>query len=82
MKPILIELTPEQRGALMGHMNEIKKMAREGKPGMLVAQLDGSDMIVGILSHEQGKVMFEMISGKPWKDETVKSMVEKARCIG
>lgn len=53
---MIIELTPEQIEAIAPAYRKIGEMADEGKPGLLLAQVYGDHIRVGIMSHENGVV--------------------------
>ena len=58
---LIIQLTPDQIGALGGARDQIGRMADEGKPGAICAQIYGDHMRVGIMSNEAMHKMYEAL---------------------
>lgn len=56
---LIIQLTPDQIGALAGARDQIGRMADAGKPGAICAQVYGDHMRVGIMSNEAMQKMYE-----------------------
>jgi hypothetical protein len=57
MKPIAIDLTMEQIEKVAPFLQKIAKMAKEGKPGMLVAQVFDDHMRLGIVDSEKATLL-------------------------
>lgn len=62
---MIIKLTPEQIEAIAPAYRKIGEMADEGKPGLLLAQVYGDHIRVGIISHENGVKMLEALGSDP-----------------
>lgn len=58
---MIIELTQEQIDAIAPAYRKTGEMADDGKPGMLLAQIYGDHMRVGIMSHENGVKVIEAL---------------------
>jgi hypothetical protein len=57
MKPIVVMLTDEQIAILNPHLERLDAMAKEGKPGMLVAQVFVGHMRVGIINNDRARLL-------------------------
>ena len=75
--PIVIALSDEQKRLLVEHLAAVGEMAKNGKPGMLFAQLDSTHMVVGAVGHMDGKAIFKIVNGENWKGETVTDLEGK-----
>ncbi len=73
-KPILLVLSAEQSLALEPYLGVLKEMHDQGKPGMLLAQLDGVHMKCGVVSHEMAQAIRRAMGNDEWK--TIKSLAE------
>ena len=62
---LIINLTPDQVAALAGARNQIGRMADDGKPGAICAQIYGDHMRVGIMSNEAVHKMYEAMGTPP-----------------
>lgn len=75
--PIVIALSDEQKRLLVEHLAAVGQMAKDGRPGMLFAQLDATHMVVGCVEHLDGKAIFKIVNGENWKGQTVADLEEK-----
>jgi hypothetical protein len=64
MRRIIVTLDGYQLAAIRPMRNEISDMAEDGKPGMLLAQIQGHEMSVFVANHEQGKAI-QALFGRP-----------------
>lgn len=55
VRRIVVKLDANQVDAIRPMVNEIFDMAEAGKPGMLLAQIDGNYMSVFVANHKQGR---------------------------
>jgi hypothetical protein len=67
MASLIIDLTEEQHFYLGGFLREIEEMSQAGKPGMLVAQVYGRSMVVGVIPHEKAIKVQEAMRGSSGK---------------
>lgn len=58
---LIVNLTAEQVAQLEGARAKIGELADAGKPGMLLAQIYGDHMRVGIMSNEAAHKMYEAL---------------------
>ena len=61
---LVIELTEDQMDRLDRAYCAVGRMADEGKPGMLVAQVYNGHMVVGMLDHEKSRAVQAVIGGE------------------
>jgi hypothetical protein len=53
LRPVALLLSEEQEAAVAPFMTQLAVWDKEGKPGMLLAQVFGDHMVVGIIPHEK-----------------------------
>ena len=58
---LILNLTPEQVERLAGARAKIGEMADAGKPGILMAQIYGDHMRVGIMSNEAAHKLYDAL---------------------
>ena len=73
MKPIIISLTNAQLYAMEPVFDAADTMARNGKPGIMMAQIIGDRMAVHVLDNAQG-IAYQKLIGVPekWIGKTMK----------
>ena len=64
MKRIIVKLDANQVDAIRPMVNQLVDMAEAKRPGMLLAQIQGSEMSVFVADHEQGKAV-QAAFGRP-----------------
>lgn len=57
MSPVVLDLTLEQCEKVAPFLHKLAEMAKEGKPGMLVAQVFDDHMKIGIVNHDKARVL-------------------------
>ena len=76
---LIIKLTEAQINELSGVYKQIGKMAAEGKPGTLFAQVYGDHMRVGIMSNESMTKLYEAMGTPMEKRQAHRSAYELQR---
>jgi hypothetical protein len=79
MKPIVLDLTPEQLLELAPLLQRIGELSDAGTPGMLLAQIAAGQMRCGVLSHAHAVGVQEVMGSTSRK--TMRTFADTPRSL-
>lgn len=73
MEHIILNLTEEQKAKIAPVMLKALMASEDGKPGMVLAQITGDNMVVGFLPHDRAINLSVKNDGRPKTIRTILS---------
>lgn len=75
---LVVELTDDQMEQLDSGYRAVGRMADEGKPGMMVAQIYNGHMVVGLLDHDKSCAVQAALGGEAAVGKTARNAADRA----